>query len=45
MKKFKPFGVMEVTRNMVGDYDGLSSYDQTLYKAISDRRHGIVADM
>lgn len=42
MKKFKPFEIMEVTRAMVGDYDGLSSWDQTLYKAISERRHGIV---
>lgn len=45
MKKFKPFEVMEVTRNMVGDYDELSSYDPNLYKAISDRRHGIVVDV
>ena len=47
MKKFKPFDVIEVTRSMVGDYDGLSScsYDQKLYKAISDRRSGIVVDV
>ena len=45
MKAFKPFEVMEVTRAMVGDYDGLSSYDPTLYKAISTRRNGIVLDV
>ena len=47
MSKFKPFEVIEVTRSMVGDYDGLSSYsyDPNLYKAISDRRNGIVVDV
>lgn len=45
MKKFKPFEVMEVTRAMVGDYDGLTGYDQTLYKAISTRRSGIILDV
>ena len=45
MKKFKPFEVMEVTRAMVGDYDGLHISDPNLYKAISDRRHGIIVDV
>jgi hypothetical protein len=45
MAKFKPFDVIEVTRAMVGDYDGLSISDPNLYKAISARRHGIILDV
>jgi len=45
MSKFKPFEVMEVTRAMVGDYDGLYISDPNLYKAISDRRHAIIVDV